>query len=358
MSLIARGNAVPAGSSDFGFKTKVYIGPSESKLMLSKKCLFLVLLSTASLLRVFAQNDSQDSLKNSRFYYFNKSGVQTQNPDSAYFTRIITPDSAGSKLFRVEEVYRTGKTKMQCLSLTGDVYYKTEGVYTEYYPNGNLKAKATYDRGRLYGSQFVNFPNGKLYYSSSYDTAKKQLIINDVRDSTGTVQAENGKGKWVRYRGEFKYVMDQGPILNGLKEGEWSGRVNDTVTYACTYSKGVSVSGVSHTKSGRVINFTKDEIEPSFPGGINAFYKLLAANVRYPAKAKRNGIQGKVFLSFVIDKDGSLADVRVARGIGYGCDEEALKALSTSPRWVPGYQYGIPVRVYYSIPVAFTLQEM
>jgi TonB family protein len=246
---------------------------------------------------------------------------------------------------------------MKCKSLTNSVNYRAQGPFVEYYSNGNLKAKATFDKGILSGSQFVNFPNGKLYYSSSYDTAKKQLLVYEVRDSTGKVSAENGNGTWVRYGGEFQEVLDQGPILDGLKEGEWRGRVNDTVTYVCTYSKGISISGVSHTKSGRDFHFTKDEVEPAYPGGLNDFYKLLARNVHYPKLAKRNNIQGKVFLSFVIEKDGSLIDARVVRGIGYGCDEEAVNALKTSPSWTPGYQYGIPVRVQYSIPLTFALKQ-
>ena len=322
-----------------------------------KNTLFIFLMSIVLCNYATAQ-DEQDSSKNSKFYYFKKSGQLTTNPDSADYTRIITPEGGDSKLFLVEEVYHNGKTKMKCKSLTVDMQYKAQGAYVEYYRNGNLKAGATFDKGMLSGSQFVNYPNGKLYYSSSYDTAKKELIINEVKDSTGTVLAEHGKGMMVRYRNEYKQIVDQGPILNGLKEGEWKGRVNDTVTYVCTYSQGVSVSGVSRTQSGRDIHFNKDAIEPTFPGGPNDFYKFLATNVRYPKEAKRNGIQGKVFLSFVIEKDGSLNDIRVVRGIGYGCDEEALKALKTAPPWAPGYQYGIAVRVQYSIPISFTLQGM
>lgn len=320
------------------------------------KNIFFILLTATVLCNYAAAQDDQDSLKNSKFYYVKKSGQLTTNPDSAEYTRIITPDGGDSKLFQVEEVYRNGKTKMKCKSLTPDFQYKIQGLYVEYYPNGNMEAKATYDKGILSGSQFVNFPNGNLYYSSSYDTAKKELIVNEVQDSTGTVQAENGNGTWVRYWGGYKHILDQGPIHNGVRDGEWKGRVNDTVTYVCTYSNGVSISGTSYEKSGKVNHFTKDAIEPTFPGGINAFYQLLASTVRYPKQAKRNYVQGKVFLSFVVEKDGSLNDMRVIRGIGYGCDEEALRALKTSPAWIPGYQYGIPVRVQYSIPISFTLQ--
>jgi TonB family protein len=320
------------------------------------KNVLLILLTGTVLCNCATAQDTPDSLKNSKFYYFKKSGQLTNNPDSADYTRIISPDTGNSKLYQVEEVYHNGKTKMKCKSLTADMQYKVQGPYITYYSNGNIEASATFDKGMLSGAQFVNFPNGKLYYSSSYDTAKKQLLVNEVRDSTGAVQAENGNGTWVRYYGGYKHLLDQGPIHNGLRDGEWKGRVNDTANYVCTYSNGVSVSGVSRTRSGKEFHFTKDEIQPEYPGGLNAFYKLLGSTVHYPKQAKREGIQGKVFLSFVVEKNGSLSDMHVVRGIGYGCDEEAMRALKTSPPWSPGYQYGIPVRVQYNIPISFTLQ--
>jgi periplasmic protein TonB len=101
--------------------------------------------------------------------------------------------------------------------------------------------------------------------------------------------------------------------------------------------------------------FTAVEKEPEFPGGIASFYKYLGNNIHYPAVAKENGTQGKVFLAFVVEKDGSLTDIKVARGIGSGCDEEAIRVLKNSPHWKPGIQNGRPVRVSYTIPVTFAL---
>ena len=102
--------------------------------------------------------------------------------------------------------------------------------------------------------------------------------------------------------------------------------------------------------------FTAVEKEPGFPGGDEAFLKYLAKNIHYPAIAKENNVQGKVFLSFVVEKDGSLTDVKTVRGIGSGCDDEAMRVLKASPKWKPGIQNGRPVRVSYTIPVSFTLQ--
>jgi len=103
--------------------------------------------------------------------------------------------------------------------------------------------------------------------------------------------------------------------------------------------------------------FTAVEKEPGFPGGLAAFGKYLGKNIHYPAVARENNTQGRVIVTFVCERDGSLTDVKVVRGIGDGCDEEAIRVIKNSPKWTPGIQNGRPVRVQYSVPIAFTLSE-
>ena len=96
---------------------------------------------------------------------------------------------------------------------------------------------------------------------------------------------------------------------------------------------------------------------PDFPGGAEALLKFVAGEVKYPEKAKEEGISGRVFVSFVIEKDGSVSNVKVVRGIGGGCDEEAARVISAMPKWKPGKQKGEPVRVSYQIPINFKLAD-
>ncbi|HOX78288.1 MAG TPA: energy transducer TonB [Bacteroidales bacterium] len=98
------------------------------------------------------------------------------------------------------------------------------------------------------------------------------------------------------------------------------------------------------------------ESMPEFPGGEPALYKFLAENIKYPQMAKESGIQGRVFVTFVVERDGRVTDVRVLRGIGGGCDEEAIRVVQNMPKWTPGKQRGKAVRVQYNLPVKFTLQ--
>ncbi|MCX2575120.1 energy transducer TonB [Pedobacter sandarakinus] len=94
---------------------------------------------------------------------------------------------------------------------------------------------------------------------------------------------------------------------------------------------------------------------PEFAGGMKAFTRYMERNLRYPSQAQDQGVVGKVFLSFVVEKDGSITDVKVLRGIGFGCDEEAIKVIKKSPLWKPGKNRGVPVRVRYNMPINFQI---
>jgi periplasmic protein TonB len=94
---------------------------------------------------------------------------------------------------------------------------------------------------------------------------------------------------------------------------------------------------------------------PSPVGGLEAFYAYLNKNLKYPSQARRIGIEGRVYMSFVVEKDGSLTDIAVMKGIGAGCDEESIRVLQNAPKWNPGKQRGNPVRVRYSFPIIFRL---
>ena len=103
--------------------------------------------------------------------------------------------------------------------------------------------------------------------------------------------------------------------------------------------------------------FTVVEEMPDFPdGGLQGLLKFLAKNIKYPVIAQENGIQGRVVCAFVVNKDGSIVDIEVLRGVDPSLDKEAVRVLGTMPKWKPGEQRGKPVRVKYTVPVMFRLQ--
>ncbi|MDA3944206.1 MAG: TonB family protein [Bacteroidetes bacterium] len=102
--------------------------------------------------------------------------------------------------------------------------------------------------------------------------------------------------------------------------------------------------------------FTVVESMPEFPGGPAKMMEYIAKNIKYPAMARESGIQGRVFVNFVVEPDGSVSNVKILRGIGGGCDEEAIRVVKSMPKWTPGRQRGKAVRVSFNLPVRFTLQ--
>lgn len=97
------------------------------------------------------------------------------------------------------------------------------------------------------------------------------------------------------------------------------------------------------------------EDQPAPQGGMSAFYQYVQKNLKYPSQARRMGIEGKVFVQFVVNVDGTLTDVQAIKGIGAGCDDEAVRVVKGSPKWEPGKQRGKPVRVRMVLPITFKL---
>lgn len=100
-------------------------------------------------------------------------------------------------------------------------------------------------------------------------------------------------------------------------------------------------------------SFVVVEEMPEFPGGMAKLTEYLAKNIKYPQAARENGIQGRVFVNFVVERDGSISNVKVMRSLGGGCDEEAVRVVKSMPKWEPGKQRGKAVRVSYNLPINF-----
>lgn len=103
--------------------------------------------------------------------------------------------------------------------------------------------------------------------------------------------------------------------------------------------------------------FTTVEKMPEYKGGIRALGEYLNKNLKFPSQAQRAGVGGKVFVSFVVMGDGSISQLSVSKGIGFGCDEEALRVVSKMPNWIPGKQSGRPVSVRFTLPITFQIME-
>ncbi len=103
--------------------------------------------------------------------------------------------------------------------------------------------------------------------------------------------------------------------------------------------------------------FVSVEQQPEFPGGTDNFFKYIARNLRYPINDLKNKVQGKVTVSFMVDYDGSLTNIKIIDSVSTDINAEALRLIKNSPRWKPGMQNGRPVRVNYTVPIIFVLKK-
>jgi TonB family protein len=130
---------------------------------------------------------------------------------------------------------------------------------------------------------------------------------------------------------------------------------DNNVIYMALKKDGANFDYLANQSKTAGETFTVVEEQPSFEGGMDAFYRYIASEMKYPLQARQQGIEGRIFVQFVVEKDGSLSDVQAIKGIGSGCDDEAVRVIQNAPSFKPGKQRGKPVRVRMVMPITFKL---
>jgi TonB family protein len=217
----------------------------------------------------------------------------------------------------------------------GDIFYEVDEMPE--YPGGELalrkdiagnvkypeKAKNQRISGKVYVSFVVN-KKGKVV-EPTIARGVNPLLDKEALRVIGELKTwkpgkEDGKPVKVQYTVPIKFA------LNSKKSSKKNGDVYYTV-----------------------------DVMPVYPGGDSALRSFIAKNVKYPSKAKEAGIQGKVYISFVVDKDGSVTDAKVARGVDPLLDKESVRVVESMQTWNPGMEDGEPVKVQYTVPINFAL---
>jgi TonB family protein len=155
----------------------------------------------------------------------------------------------------------------------------------------------------------------------------------------------------------LKAIQNMPAWIPGKQRGE---AVRVQFNMPVSFKLSAKEKATAYTESVTDLNqevFTVVEVAPQFPGGVDAQQKFMIQNISYPAEAKSKGIQGTVYVNFIIEKDGSVSNAKVLRGVATSLDLEALRVINSMPRWTPGTQRGEPVRVSYNIPIKFSLSE-
>ncbi|MBR0488740.1 MAG: TonB family protein [Prevotella sp.] len=184
---------------------------------------------------------------------------------------------------------------------------------------------------------------------------EKKEVIEEVKSSTAFQVPEIKKDDQVKNQ-----VVSQDEVME-KKEAIGSFNVEGNS------DKGATLKVEQQLKEEKVEEKPKEDLSrkvfdvvekmPSYPGGNGALQKWLASNITYPAAAAENGVEGRVIVAFVVEPDGSVSDVRIARGVDPSLDREALSVVKRMPKWIPGMQNGSPVRVKFNVPVTFKLQK-
>jgi TonB family protein len=146
------------------------------------------------------------------------------------------------------------------------------------------------------------------------------------------------------------------PLKNGKSHGHfvvyWE---NGKLKRKDKYANGKFIKGVCYDESGKKIPYYEFERLPEFPGGMTKLYEYLSSDLKYPEDARQLGVQGQVLVDFAITIDGSIVEVKVKTPFFESLDKEAIRVVSEMPKWKPGMQDGKLVRVYYQIPIRFTI---
>jgi len=307
--------------------------------------LLLLVLSLSGLSSFAQQTDT---------VWFNHKWEKSPKEGSSYYR--IT--SKNGDLFHVTDYYKNGQIQMTGTYLSMETETKN-GAFKWYYQNGQKKSESNYINNEEVGvsnnffmngvlqKTFVNDDNSKISTGISCKSGK--LIYQ--ADSLGNVMVKDGNGHAI----ETGDLVEEGDYKDGLKHGFWTGKKTEgNFWYKEQYNLGNLISGESN-ENGILYKYEKADQQPQFKGGFEGFYKFLQKKVTYPAKAVSNKITGKVYLTFVVEKDGTLTEIKVKNSVHPLLDNEAVRVMNNSPKWIPGTQHGLPVRVSYNIPISFNL---
>lgn len=291
--------------------------------------------------------------------YFNEWGGSAHKDSASYYTEWSKLDS--------------GYLKTAYYSKTNAVKFKENyrqniktGKCIYYHPNGEVQSEALYYNNQPLGLVKSYYPSGRLQVEELYDSAPSLKKMNSKEmnykilnfyDSTGAWLTKNGFGKAYEYeRSNEGTLRSMGNIIDGLKDSIWTSHYpSGKLHYSESWNKGTFIEGKSYWTDGTTYTYQLVDEMAEPMNGMQTFYNYVGMNMRYPTKARRNGIEGRVFTEFIVEKDGSISHIKVIRGIGGGCDEEAIRVIGSSPRWKPGLQRGRPVRTRFNLALIFKL---
>ena len=309
--------------------------------------LFTTIFSFAQAPKIVSVKIFLDSLKN-----------ETSEANHKYY-RIIKDYNSNRAFYEFSEYYKSGKIALRGSTKDPD-HIKLDGNVITYFESGSKKTASNYTDSYLAGKQFKWYENGIMQFEKefTFDPIKKQSTEKVIQywDENKNQTVVDGNGIYDNIsdlnrsdENEIVFFGEKGEIKNGVRTGVWTGKsLKLKITFTENYEDGKLISGISTDENGINYNYTEFMQKPEPKNGINSFYKYVGQNFTTP---RVGGLEGQVYLTFVVDKEGKLIEPKVLRDIGYGTGSEAIRIINKASNWIPGKIRGIPIRTMYALPI-------
>ncbi|WP_155832955.1 energy transducer TonB [Hymenobacter swuensis] len=243
--------------------------------------------------------------------YFDKTDAVLPSAEGADYRKVTEPDASGGGTVRT--FFVSGKPRSLAVYEDLDRHI-VHGTSEGWYESGQLSWRYPYEHGKAVDRHESFYQTGQVQYRQLYVAGKRE--------------------------GELVLYYPDGT----LKRQEM-------------YVDNERTTGVCYNNQGQEIAFSEYEVMPVFPGGQEALLRYIGQNTHYPGKALRRNVQGKVFVKFIVDTTGQVQQVMVSKGVDALLDAEALRVVQGIPKFIPGRQDGRPVRVYFTVPITFAINN-
>jgi TonB family protein len=267
--------------------------------------------------------------------FYDKNWQQSDFEKASYY-RIVSSDTSGKFQYLVRDYYMSG-----CLQMSGTYKsispdYKT-GTFKYWYENGECQLVCSYVDNKLDGEYLEYYDNGKSKNKKNY---KYGLL--------------DGKEKSWSSEGFLAKVVD---YKNGVKHGRFLTYYdNGRLIRKDIYRNNKLIKGNCYTREGKDTSYFDYFIMPKFKGGLEGFKNFILDGIKYPEIARQNKEEGQVYLKFTIDKEGNVIKAKIIKADKEYFNEEVMRVLKLTPKWVPGKKDGKSINVSITIPISFKMR--
>jgi hypothetical protein len=286
---------------------------------------------------------------NDRKIYLDSTWNETTSANYKYY-KIIKDYYTDQKEYKVMVYYKNDQLQKES-TLSGKDGGSPNGEEINYYENGKKESTITYINGRPTGKSKSWYENGNIKaekeYTGIYEIPGKEFMLNQYWDENKNHLIVDGNGIYSSAKdGDY---FETGKYKNGYKDGIYEAKnLKDNTSYVEEYEDGKFISGTRTFSDNTKLEYFEIMKKPFPKKGLQDFYEFIGKNYRTPNK---QGLKGKVFITFVVDKDGKIVEPKIIRDLGYGTGTEAIRVVMAYDGFVPGEHRGQKIRCAFSLPI-------